>query len=260
VLFKPGHFAAPEARVFRTVPVVILAVAAAAACATQQQSATADSPPPGGTEASMNELSAQERSHGWRLLFDGRTVNGWRVYRSAAQPTGWSVRDGALTKESATDDILTVDQFADFDLVFDWRVSQGGNAGVFYRATEEYEKVYWSATEYQLLDDANARDGQNRLTSAGANYGLYPAPAGALKPAGEWNTTRIVVRGNRAEHWLNGVKLLEYEYGSPDWEARVKASKFSAWPNYGRAKRGHIAIQGDHGGVLALRNVKIREL
>jgi hypothetical protein len=126
--------------------------------------------------------------------------------------------------------------------------------------TEEYEKVYWSATEYQLLDDANARDGQNRLTSAGANYGLYPAPAGALKPAGEWNTTRIVVRGNRAEHWLNGVKLLEYEYGSPDWEARVKASKFSAWPNYGRAKRGHIAIQGDHGGVLALRNVKIREL
>jgi hypothetical protein len=120
--------------------------------------------------------------------------------------------------------------------------------------------VYWSATEYQLLDDANARDGQNRLTAAGAAYALYPAPAGVVKPAGEWNASRIVARGPRVEHWLNGTKLLEYEAGSPDWEAKVKASKFAAWPNYGRARRGHIAIQGDHAGELALRNMKIREL
>jgi hypothetical protein len=238
-----------------------LALAAVAACATQQQPASNDSPEPAaGQEPVMNRLTGAERSAGWRLLFDGSTMNGWRVYQSQSPSAGWFVRDGSMMKEKATDDILTVDQFGDFELAFEWRMSTGGNAGVFYRATEEYEKVYWSATEYQLLDDPNARDGRNRLTSAGANYGLYPSPAGALKPAGEWNATRIVARGTHVEHWLNGVKLLEYDYGSPDWEAKVKASKFSAWPNYGRAARGHIAIQGDHEGVLALRNVKIREL
>lgn len=163
-------------------------------------------------------------------------------------------------KAGPTEDIISVDQFEDFELQFDWRISRGGNSGVFYRATEEYEKVYWSATEYQLLDDANSRDGQNRLTATGANYGLYPAAAGATKPAGEWNTSRIVVFLNHAEHWLNGVKVAEYEYGSADWAARVKASKFGSWPNYGKARRGHIAVQGDHGGELALRNVRIREM
>lgn len=231
-----------------------------AACATQQQGGATDSPNATRSESAMTQLSDQDRAAGWRPLFDGESLRGWRVYQSQQAPTGWFVRDGMLMKEQATEDILTTEQFGDFELVFDWRLSRGGNAGVFYRATEEYEKVYWSATEYQLLDDANARDGQNRLTSAGANYGLYPAPAGHVKPADEWNTTRIVARGNHVEHWLNGVKLLEYEYGSADWEAKVKASKFGEWPNYGRAKRGHIAIQGDHGGVLALRNIRIREL
>lgn len=243
----------------RPLPALVLA-AILAGCATQQPSA-GDSPAAASDRSGgINRLSDSERAQGWQLLFDGTSLSGWRVYRSQAQPTGWFVRDGALMKERGTDDIVTVGQYGDFELEFDWRISTGGNAGVFYRGTEEYEKVYWSATEYQLLDDANARDGQNRLTSAGANYGLYPAPAGALKPAGEWNTTRIVARGRRAEHWLNGVKLLEYEYGSADWEAKVKASKFAAWPNYGRATRGLIAIQGDHGGVLALRNMRIREL
>ena len=232
---------------------------ALASCATQQGAAT-DSPMTPPADAAPNRLSAEQARQGWKLLFDGTTLQGWRVYRSQARPTGWFVRDGALMKETATEDIVTVDQFGDFELELEWKISSGGNAGIFYRGTEEYEKVYWSATEYQLLDDPNARDGRNRLTSAGANYGLYPAPAGALKPAGEWNHTRIVARGSHAEHWLNGVKLVEYEYGSPDWEAKVKASKFGEWPNYGRARRGLIAIQGDHGGVLALRNVKIREI
>lgn len=207
-----------------------------------------------------NARGGSASGNGWRPLFDGQSLNGWRVYRSTAAPTGWSIVEGALSKNQPTDDIITVDQFGDFELEFEWKVGRGGNAGVFYRATEEYEKVYWSATEYQLLDDANARDGRNRLTSAGANYGLYPAPEGVVKPAGEWNSTRIVARGPRVEHWLNGTKLLEYEYGSADWEAKVKASKFADWPNYGRARRGHIAIQGDHGGDLALRNIRIREI
>ncbi|HWJ14146.1 MAG TPA: DUF1080 domain-containing protein, partial [Gemmatimonadaceae bacterium] len=114
--------------------------------------------------------------------------------------------------------------------------------------------------EYQLLDDANAPDGKNRLTSAASAYGLYAPPAGVVKPADEWNTTRIVVNGAHVEHWLNGQKVVSYELWSPDWKAKVAASKFKDWPNYGLAKRGHIAIQGDHNGALAIRNIRIREL
>lgn len=195
-----------------------------------------------------------------RQTFDAQTMTGWRVYRGTGPSSGWTMTDTILMKSGATDDIVSVDQFGDFELTFEWKLSPGGNAGVFYRATEEYERVYWSAPEYQLLDDAGHRDAQNRLTAAGSAYGLYGAPAGAVKPAGEWNSTRIVVDGAHVEHWMNGTKLLEYELWSPDWEAKVKASKFGAWPNYGRARRGHIAFQGDHGGELALRNIRIREL
>ena len=196
----------------------------------------------------------------WRSLFDGKTTAGWRGYKSTTMPDKWFVKDGYMGKIESTEDIVSVDQFEDFELEFEWRLARGGNAGFFYRATEEYEKVYWSATEYQLLDDPNARDGRSRLTSAGAVYGLYPAPEGHLKPAGEWQLARIVVKGAHAEHWLNGAKLAEYDYGSPDWLAKVKASKFNAWPNYGKATRGHLSFQGDHNGELSLRNIRIREL
>lgn len=191
---------------------------------------------------------------------DGTTMNGWRVYQGTGPSSGWTMKDGVLMKTGATDDIISVNQYADFDLTFDWKLSPGGNAGVFYRVTEEYEHPYWTGPEYQLLDDAGHRDAQSRLTAAGAAYGLYPAPEGVVKPAGEWNSARILVNGAHVEHWLNGTKLLEYELWSPEWEAKVKASKFGRWPNFGRAKRGHIAIQGDHGGELALRNIRIREL
>jgi hypothetical protein len=210
--------------------------------------------------ASSNSLTAAEQAAGWRLLFDGRTTAGWRGYKTTVMPNGWRVADGTLTKDASVDDILTTDQFGDFELSLDWRIGTGGNAGIFYRATEEYEKVYWSAPEYQLLDDANAPDGKSRLTSAAAAYGLYPSPAGIVKPAGEWNSTRIIAKGAHVEHWLNGQKVVQYELWSPDWEAKVKGSKFVDWPNYGRSKSGFLAIQGDHNGVLALRNIKIRTL
>src|SRR5919202_1955113 len=111
----------------------------------------------------------------------------------------------------------------------------------------------------QGLDDARHADGKSRLTSAGAAYGLYPSPAGVVKPAGEWNKVRLVVNGAHVEHWLNGQKVVEYELWSPDWEAKVKASKFAAWPGYGRARRGHIALQ-DHGNQVWFRNIRIRRL
>lgn len=199
-------------------------------------------------------------SSAWRPLFDGRTTAGWRGYRSDSMPAGWSVVDGTLTKRDPVGDIITREQFGDFELEVDWRLAPGGNAGIFYRVTEEYDYPFWTGPEYQLLDDAGHPDGQSRLTAAGAAFGLYPAPAGIVKPGGEWNTTRIVARGAHIEHWLNGTKLLEYELWSPEWESKVAASKFGRWPNYGRAKAGFIAIQGDHTGELSLRNVRIREL
>jgi hypothetical protein len=210
--------------------------------------------------AGSNAIAAEDASASpWQSLFDGTTMDQWRGYRNE-DISAWHVTDGILTKDRSTGDLVTRRQYGDFELELDWRISKGGNAGIFYRGTEEYDHIYWSAPEYQLLDDANAPDGRNRLTSSGSDYAVYPSPAGFVKPAGEWNSTRIIVRGNHVEHWLNGHKLLEYELGSADWVARVKASKFKAWPDYGKAAIGYIGIQGDHNGELSLRNIRIREL
>src|SRR6266571_8698930 len=187
----------------------------------------------GGDTSVTGGLTAEQRAAGWRPLFDGTSTAAWRGYKQQAVPAGWRIVDGTLTKSGPVDDIISRDQFGNFQLALDWKLSPGGNAGVFYRGTEEYDHIYWSAPEYQLLDDAGHPDGQSRLTSAGAAYALYPSPAGFLKPAGEWNSTRIVVKGNSVQHWMNGQKLLEYELGSPDWQAKVKASKFVAYPKYG---------------------------
>lgn len=214
---------------------------------------------PGTAPTPLNTLTAAQRLAGWRLLFDGHSTAGWRGYQSDTVPSAWHVANGVLTKSSRTGDLVTQEQFGDFELKLDWKIGPAGNSGIFYRATEEYERIYWSGPEYQLLDDAAAPDGRNRLTAAGAAYGLYPAPPGVVKPANEWNTTRIVVKGKHVEHWLNGIKLLEYELGSADWEAKVKVSKFGVWPNYGRSPKGNIGIQGDHYGELSLRNIRIRE-
>jgi Domain of Unknown Function (DUF1080) len=193
-------------------------------------------------------------------LFDGTSLDHWRGYKTDRVPAGWKIVDRTLAKEAPVADIVSKDEFGDFDLQLDWKIGEAGNSGIFYRGTEEYDHIYWSAPEYQLLDDIKGADNKTRLTCAGAAYAVYPSPAGHLKPVGDWNAARIVARGNHVEHWLNGFKLLEYELGSSDWEARVKASKFVDWPHYGRAKRGHLALQGDHDGTLAFRNIRITEL
>ena len=214
----------------------------------------------GSSASGATPLTAEQRAAGWRSLFDGTSTAAWRGFRQQAMPAGWQIVDGVLTKTGVVGDIITRDQFGDFELALDWKLSPGGNAGLFYRGTEDYDHIYWSAPEYQLLDDAGHPDGQSRLTSAGADYALYPSPAGVVKPADQWNSTLIVVKGNTVQHWMNGQKLLEYELGSPDWLAKVKASKFAEYPKYGTAARGYIGIQGDHDGTLSLRNIRIREL
>ncbi len=196
---------------------------------------------------------------GWRLLLSDSSA-AWRGYKMDRLPDGWTVVDGVLSKTQPVEDIVSTDEFGDFELELEWQISNGGNSGIFYRGTEDEKKIYWTAPEYQLLDDLAAADNKTRLTCAGAAYGLYPSPVGHLKPVGEWNQARIVAKGAHVEHWLNGFKLLEYELQSADWEAKVKASKFVEWPRYGRQPRGHFALQGDHEGALAFRNIRVREL
>jgi len=234
-----------------------------AACAGPRQQGS-ERPPGSGDSVAQREqggsvLTADEQAAGWRPLFDGTTTAGWRGYRRPDIPSGWKVVDGALTRVGDGGDIITTEQFANFELALEWKVAPGGNSGIFYRVTEDADQTYHSGPEMQVLDDARHRDGGSRLTSAGSLYGIYAAPAGVVKPAGEWNAVRIVVNGSHVEHWLNGVKVVEYELGSPDWEKRVGEAKFKEWPGYGRAKRGHIALQ-DHGDWVAYRNMKIKVL
>jgi len=209
--------------------------------------------------AAPNTLTPAEQKAGWRLLFDGATTSGWRGYDSPAVPEGWRVMEGALTRVASGGDIVTSDRFRNFELALEWQVSEGGNSGIFYRAADGAKAIYWSAPEMQVLDDAKHPDGKSTLTSAGSAYGLYPAPRGVVKPAGEWNRVRLVVNGNHVEHWLNGVKVVEYELGSADWAERVARSKFAKWPEFGKAAEGRIGLQ-DHGDRVAYRSVKIRVL
>ena len=194
-------------------------------------------------QGSLNTLTPAERAEGWRLLFDGKTTAGWRGWKMDTLPSGWQAVDGALTRVRQAADIITTDKFKDFELKLEWKIAKNGNSGIFYRASEDDDAIYWSGPEMQVLDDAGHPDGQSRLTAAGSDYGLYPAPAGVVKPAGQWNQVRLVVKGQHVEHWLNGVKVVEYELGSPDWQAKVTASKFAPHPHYGRNREGYIGLQ-----------------
>jgi hypothetical protein len=206
-----------------------------------------------------NTLTAAEAAEGWTLLFDGTSMDGWRTYGQDDLHDGWQVEDGVIVRVAGGGDIITRETWADFDLQVDWRVEEGGNSGVFFRASEESGRIFEGAPEMQVLDDAVHADGQNPLTSAGANYGLHPAPRGVVRPAGEWNRARIRVEGDHVQHWLNGEQIVDYRLGSPEWQALVAASKFAEWPEYGTYPSGHIGLQ-DHGDRVYFRNLKIRRL
>jgi hypothetical protein len=218
-------------------------------------------------ESAISPRQSSVPKAAWRSLFDGKSLSAWRGYKSDAVPAGWKIEKGTLAKHERVGDLITRDEFGDFELELEWKIGRAGNSGIFYRGIEDPDykgapnddRIYTTGPEYQLLDDQEATDNKTRLTCAGANYGLYPSPEGHLKPVGKWNSARIVARGAHVEHWLNGAKVVEYELWSPDWEAKVAATKFKAWPKFGRAKRGHIGLQGDHEGMLAFRNIRIRE-
>ncbi|TLZ34876.1 MAG: DUF1080 domain-containing protein [Gammaproteobacteria bacterium] len=195
----------------------------------------------------------------WRSLLKDDSAPDWRGWKEPGFPAGWRVAGGVLSKDGVVDDLVTKESFADFELELEWKIGKAGNSGIFYRGTREYDHIYWSGPEYQLLDDANAPDGRSRLTAAASAFALYGAPEGVVLAFDHWNKTRIVVKGTHVEHWLNGRKVVEYELQSPDWKSRVAASKFAAYPDYGLAKSGLIGIQGDHPGTLSIRNIRIRK-
>lgn len=208
-----------------------------------------------------NTLTEAEQAAGWRLLFDGKTTEGWRGFKKTEFPKeGWVVQDGALTCLGRGGDIITVDQFDNFELSIEWKVAKNGNSGIFYHVQEDnYDYVWRTAPEYQILDNEGHKDGGDPRTSAGANYALHAPQRDLTRPVGTFNQARIIVQADHVEHWLNGEKLLEYELGSEDWKQKVAASKFKDMPDYGKFRKGHIALQ-DHGDVVAYRNIKIRPL
>jgi hypothetical protein len=196
---------------------------------------------------------------GWKVLFDGKSLDAWRVYKQPSVTKGWTIVDGTLHRAGPAGDLITREQFGDFELTLEWKVAEAGNSGIFFRGTEDSETIWHGAPEMQILNNAVHKDGKDPLTSAGANYAVHPPVRDVTKPVGEWNTVRLIAKGPHVEHWLNGVKVVEYELFSPDWEARVKKSKFVKYPQYGRASRGHIGLQ-DHGDPVWFRNIRIRPL
>lgn len=212
-------------------------------------------------EPPQNLLTEEERAAGWKLLFDGQDLAQWRGFQKPDLPPGWQALDGCLVRTGGGGDIITRAQFENFELKLDWRISVGGNSGIFFRVSEAPPNrfVWETGPEMQVLDNAEHPDGRTPLTSAGANYALQAPLNDVTRVLGLFNEARLVVRGNHVEHWLNGAKIVEYELGDADWQRRVRLSKFSSMPRYGTVRKGHIALQ-DHGDKVWFRNIKIREL
>lgn len=219
-----------------------------------------------------NTLSDWEKNHGWKLLFDGMTSNGWRgAYKDKFPEKGWKIADGTLTvlssggAESANGgDIVTADKYSNFDLTLEFKITKGANSGIKYFVTEsEHNKGSAIGLEYQILDDENHPDaklgnheGSRTLASL---YDLMKATNKRVNPIGEWNRARIVSKGNHVEHWLNGFKVLEYERGSEEFRKLVSESKYKIWKNFGEAPEGHILLQ-DHGDEVSFRSIKMKQL
>ncbi len=219
--------------------------------------------------AQENTLTKEEQKAGWKLLFDGKTTDGWRGYKMDKMPPGWKVLDGALVRVSGGaggkgagggDDLVTVEEFDNFEFKIEWKiVDRAGNSGIILRASEDAVTSWHTGPEMQVLDNA-AYPGRDVRQLAGACYDLYAPAKDTSRPRGQWNAVKVVADGDRIEHWLNGTKIVEYVLGSEDWDRRVAASKFKNMEHFKQPpKKGHICLQ-DHTARIEYRNIKVRPL
>jgi hypothetical protein len=246
------------------VSVVFVGGSAAFVSAAQQPAA-----PAGAACAGVNVLTPSEKAAGWELVFDGRGLTGWHGY-NGKKTDSWKVEDCAL-KTVGTEgnygsdlraDIATDKEYKDFELAIDWKATKGGNSGLMYGVVEDpkYEAAWKTGPEYQFIDDVGFPQKLEAWQKAGANYAMHlPNDQKSLKPVGEWNQTRIVVKGNHVEHWLNGKKILEFERWNDEWQKLRDSGKWKDAPDYGKFATGRIVLQ-DHGSVFWFRNVKIRPI
>lgn len=214
----------------------------------------------------VNTLTAAEKQEGWKLLFDGKSLQGWRSYLNKPF-SSWKVENGALVCASNKQaqakhaDLITDKQYKNFELSIDWKITPKSNSGIMYLVTEQYSESYESGPEYQIIDDNGYPENLQDFQKSGACYAMYAPFTLAAKPVGEWNTAKIIVNNKHVEHWLNGIKVVEYELGSEDWKERKAKDKWKNIAGYGAADKGHIALQDHNGdGNIYFRNIKIKTL
>lgn len=216
-----------------------------------------------------NTLTAQEKKEGWKLLFDGKTTTGWRNFNSDKINPGWKVADGSLYLDTtkvngkvvAAGDIVTVDEYENYELSIDWKIQACGNSGIIFNVQEgsKYTASYQTGPEMQVLDNACHPDAKIIKHRAGDLYDLISCSTETVKPAGEWNQAKLIANKGHYTFWLNGVKTVEFDMGTPQWNDMVAGSKFKNMPDFGKFTKGRIDLQ-DHGNMVSFRNIKIKEL
>ena len=198
----------------------------------------------------------------WKVLFDGKSTDAWRGFRQDSFPDKtWTVEDKTLRTivGSESRDIITREKYGDFELKLEWKIAPGGNSGIIYLVSEDFDQTWNTGPEMQVLDDAKHRDGKDPKTSAGALYGLIAPVNKSLKPVGKWNKVRLVVHNGHVEHRLNGKKILEYDLGSDQLKQLIAISKFKDFPRFAQNREGYVALQY-HGDEVWYRKIKIRSL
>ena len=209
----------------------------------------------------INTLSEKEKKEGWRLLFNGKNLDGWRTFQGR-EITGWKVIDGVLNNSGVGSDhggdIITREKFQNFELELEWKIAPQSNSGIFYHVNEKIgTAIYESGPEYQLIDDKGWPDKLRDDQYSGANYGMHAPKNAIVKDVNDWNQARIVVNGAHVQHYLNGVKVVDYYLWDDDWMQLKEKGKWKDYPYYGMALKGPIGLQ-DHGGLAQFRNIKIK--
>jgi len=247
--------------------IVVLLLGLMISCTSKQKSGEAIAE----DTTQMETKAVPEPEDEWSSLFDGETLDGWKRYNADETGPLWSVDDGAILCDGTGlgegsgemgGSLITKEKFGNFELELEWKISEGGNSGILYHVVEkpEYAYAYVTGPEYQLMDDASAPASMDEAKKTASTYDMFaPSANKKLKPAGEWNTAKIIYNNGHVEHWLNGQKVLEFEEGSDAWQTRYESSKWTEYSGWCQYKKGSIALQ-DHGNYTWFRNIKIKKL